>query len=92
MIVENQIPRQRVIDICEEDLYKYPGMERLPTETNYLHTQTIRENCVLHETIIEKDVYVPKEKIVEIPVEKVVQRRVPVIVDRAVPISRPIVQ
>jgi len=46
----------------------------LPTEVEYIHRDNIVEKPFYVDKIVEREVFVPVDKIVEVPVERVVER------------------
>ena len=90
VIHENVIERQNIVDINESQLGYYPQYDRLPTESHYIHRKYITERPILVENIIEKDVYIPREKIIENPIEKIVEKKVSKITNRPVPVEKQI--
>ena len=87
VVKENLIYRDKIIDIDERDLHRYPSAERLQTKVNYQRTQNFVEKPVYIDNVIERERLIPREKIIDLPREKIVERRIPVTIDRPVPVE-----
>lgn len=88
VIKENVIWTDRVIDIEEKDISKYPGANVLQTQVDRLEKERIVERPVYIDNVIEKEVRVPVERLIEVPKEKIVEKVVRQIVDRPVPVEK----
>lgn len=65
-----------MIDIDERQISQYRNAKVLPTEVEYVHRDQVIEEPVYVDNIIEREVYIPIDKIVEVPVERIVERQV----------------
>lgn len=46
----------------------------LPTEVEYIHRDHVVEKPVYVDRFIEREVYIPIDKIIEVPIERIVER------------------
>lgn len=90
VIKENVINKHRILDVNESQVHKFPHLQRLPTELQYIHSDKICEKPIFVENIIERDVILPIHKTIEVPVEKVIKKSVTKVINRPVPIETPI--
>jgi hypothetical protein len=88
VVRENIVWTDRIIDIDERDVRKYPSAQVLPTQVDYKSKDKIIENPRYVDNIIEKEVRVPVEKYIEVPREVIRERKVQQFIDRPVPVDR----
>ena len=88
VIRENVQWNERIIDIDERDIRKYPSAQVLPTSVDYQHKDKMVDRPYYVDNIIEKEVRVPVERFIEVPKEVIVERRVPQIISRPYPVEK----
>lgn len=85
---ENLIYKDRVIDVDEREVSRYPQASVLPTTVEYLRKEKFVEKPVYWENIIQKDVFIERPRTVEVPIERLVEKRVQTYYERPVPVER----
>jgi hypothetical protein len=88
VVRENIIWTDRVIDVDERDIKKYPSAQVLPTKVDIKRVDKVVENPRYVENIIEKEVRIPVEMYIEIPKEVIVEKKVAHVIDRPVPVEK----
>ncbi len=88
VVRENIIFKEQYVDIDERDLGRYKDAKVLPTDIEYRYRDHVTEQPVYVDKIVEREVFVPVDKIVEVPKERIVERPFEQVIERPVPVER----
>lgn len=88
-VIKEQVNyKEKLIDINEHEINRYPGAQVLPTTVSYTKHDRFVEKPVFVDNIIQRDKIIHKPVQVEVPKEVVKYQKVPTYVERKVPVEK----